>query len=450
MRLKKRIYFGTVLFLLLICIAAYKIQPYKSGAEYRSGLKDYSEQDGTAQVNLTINDFPITINTFAPDSEYETAWLTTETETAITVGPFAACRIWINGIEVMPEQSISLNVESISNTGRIPIRILDDRSDYDRTVYLRTLPAALSAISVESYGKETASLSPLLCSVGNYIVKFDSSGSVLYYRFVGNAVDFQSVVTKSGKRYTYLESVASEATEEYGSYKAVVMDEHFKVIDIVENITVNGESFPLCKNGFHMLNDGDYVLAAAVPTVRYPEPNSVSGELTGDRVIQYHLERRQNGGTIWSWDSSEVKNVPKSNDPAYNGVYRDDLIFSDLVYDEMERRIMVAFEHAERPVILNIENGIEIAAEDDMIGTEIPYRSFDMDLSAAIETPFPVAWAQLDTTGQYLLVSYAEHDGIAGSVYDMRSRRLLEDIVFPAGLKDAYWDKFVFDDVGSE
>lgn len=447
MLLKKRIYFGTVLVLLLICIAAYKIQPYKSGAEYRI-LKDYSEQDGTSQVNLTVNDFPITINTFAPDSEYEVAWLTTETETEVTIGSFAACRIWLNGIEVMPEQSILLKVDNISNADRIPIRILDDRSDYDRTVYLRTLPAALSAVSIESYGEENVPLPPLLCSVGNYIMKFDSNGNIMYYRLVGSAVDFQSVVTSSGKKYTYLERVTGAVKEEYDSYKAVVMDEHYHVIDVIENIIVNGESFPLCKNGFHMLSDGDYVLAAAVPVVLYPESDLASGELEGDRVIQYHLERHQNGGTIWSWDSSEVRSIPNQNESSNDSIYRDDLVFSDLGYDEVEGRIAVAFEHA--VVILNADNGTEIAIGDGIIGEEISCETFGMDLSTALEIPLPAAWAQLDAPGRYLLVSYAEHNGIAGSVYDMHSKRLLEDIAFPAGLEDAFWDKFMFDDAESE
>ena len=443
--IKGYIFFCTVLVLAFLCFAAYKIQPYKSGAEYR-GLKDYSEQDGTALVSLTINDFPITINTFAAGSQYETAWLTTETETTFTFGTFEACRFWLNGIEVFPGQSVLLKIDSISDANLIPIRIVDNRSDYDRTVYLRTLPTALPTIYVKAYHNEEQMLSPLLCAVGSYIVKYDCFGNVLFYRLSANAVDFQSVLTDNGKRYTFLERVTGETNGANGGYKAVVMNEHYQVIDIIDSITLNGETFPLYKNGFQMISDGDYILTAAVPTVLYPDAASEPEALLGDRSIVYYLARRSGGEILWTWDSAKVPVVPQEDvEESVDGEYRDNLCFSDLVYSKTVGKIAVSFDHAEEPVILDATRGVEISSDTALRDKETYKKQSNMNLRAEYQTQHSMAWAQMDENGAYLLVSYADVDRMIGSVYDMRTNRLLEDLILSRNYEEIYFDKITFD-----
>lgn len=354
-----------VIFGIILCglvFASIFIQPYKSGAEYR-GLKDYSEDDGTAMIPLKVNDFELTLNTHAPETAYDVGWLTTEQDTVISIGEFRAERVWINEREIKSGETISLRLDSLNRQENIVVKIQDDRSDWVRQIYIRTIPENFPDLEVDHYASIEDADHTYCFAIGDFLVKMDTSGNIVYYRASVGATQFRPYYNekKACVRYSFLEQTGQNPLTSMPEYKAVIMDEKYNVIDIIDGAKRSGqedEFIPLTVGGFFYIEDGHYLIAAANPTVVYNIPDKLPHEPMGAHIIENFVQEIKDGVPVWTWESAQHPELYLESNQEFLERGKEYIDYAHLsgVFYTKGRTALIRFEYLNSIIAIS-ENG---------------------------------------------------------------------------------------------
>lgn len=449
-----------VIFGIILCglvFASIFIQPYKSGAEYRL-LKDYSEEDGTVMIPLKVNDFELTLDTHAPETAYDVGWLTTEQDTVISIGEFHAERVWINDREIKSGETISLRLESLNSQENIVVKIQDNRTDWVRQLYIRTLPLDFPDIEAAYYTISEDMDNEYCFALDNFLVKMDSRGNIVYYRVSNGATQFRQHYSqeKGCVRYSFLELTNQDPLTLMPSYKAVVMDENYNVIDIVSGLQKSGQpdtSIPLAQNGFCYIEDEHYLIAANNPTIVYNIPDGIPHEPMGTHVIASIVQEIENGASIWEWNSVHCPELYLESDQDYldfTKSYIDYAHLSGLSYT-MDGTVLIAFEHLnavisilskgkEWEISAKIKGNMDISHTED--GNVIIYSSssvldqsnWDHKLFTSVINVSEVLYqpynsATYDATSKLLGVAWKSGEGSQlFTVYDLEKKKIVMEL----------------------
>lgn len=260
--------------------------------------KDYLERNAPESFLLTVNGVELTIPTNQPGLTVDAGWLTTEHETKFCIGDFSAMSLWINGISVNPGSQIALQLDSLNSNAPIVLHIKDERTDWERDVFIRTLPLIISDISRVAPCTYEASERYYYFSLDNFLVKMNPNGETVYYRYGKHAKGFHpSPDSAPEKKYGYLEAYSVQNEEQF---KAVVLNENYGVTEIFE--TMNSlEGAPVSIRGFQILGDGSYLVWGT-----YERLTADFGQDTLERRVQETvIQIWQEGQVIWEWDSAK-------------------------------------------------------------------------------------------------------------------------------------------------
>lgn len=265
-RTKKRvILFAAIVAVLILSAIAIVSQPQYVGKENYQFFPYEDPAKCTQFLNVTVNDFTLSVDTFADGAVYDTAWMTTEYDTGITVGDYSGYRVFINSQEVEPGGSISLRVERLSKNDFIDIQIYSESGLLMRTVKIRTLNSSFPDFNTYNVSDDDA----YLCySIPNYnmIAKSDRNGNVLFYRLGTSASCFRQYNVDGKIRYSFMEQTGASFSDspEDKCYKAIMLNEKYEVIDIISSVTSSDGSVVdgLCRDGFYYIDDSHYVVAS--------------------------------------------------------------------------------------------------------------------------------------------------------------------------------------------
>ncbi len=347
--------------LVFICIVSVFFQPYKIGQEYR-GLKDYSEENGTQMISFTINDFKISVDTYQDGATYNTAWLSSEQATNITIGTFSGCKMQINGIPVQSGGTVSLQLNALRKDNNITVELQDTRTDWKHKFYIRTLPDTFPEFDVPTSRPNAGG--NLCFALDNYLVKMDHKGNVLYYRASNGASDFRQIKQNGKTRYTFMEATGKVLVQspELPAYKAVVLDEHYNVIDIVSADT---DGRGLCQYGFVYVDDGHYIVASAKGQTQSSLPKTVAHNTLGVRVVCNYIQEIEKGKRLWQWDSASDTTLfaySAAGNDYYNQntLYADYVHLNDLELDPTDGSVICSLQNQNALLKLNRKNGIRV------------------------------------------------------------------------------------------
>lgn len=139
----------------------------------------------------------------------------------------------------------------------------------------------------------------------------NSLGEILYYKIHSASIsDFKKTIVNGKIRYSYYIEDKEEYNYEnvgYAPTKLIVMDENYKIIDIVSCKKYNNvpEGFPLENHDSIILDDNHYI----VSTYFGENVNNIDKKLieksTGSRVVAAIIQEIKDGKVLWQWNSTD-------------------------------------------------------------------------------------------------------------------------------------------------
>lgn len=350
-------------------------QPFHSGKEYYDFFEYTSNYPATKDVSLWVNEYQIDLNTYEDGKLYSTGWLTTEYDTTFTVGDFEGYEVTINGQPIQSGESISIPIPQIERDVFITVVFRNIMTDEERQTLISTLPLDFPDLNVLQY--ETVGKDSLCFTAGNFLVKVKPDGSICYYRGSRGAIDFQQYQINDTIRYSFLENTGEyiAGDERFPAYKAVLMNEQYELLEIIEKVDTKSGLMPLTKYGFQYLADGDYVLASVIPQTVFNIPQDIPHNTAGVRLMSVWMSRVTHGETQWSWNGAENSALfyeLRGTPDLFNreNIYEDYFRLSDL--ERVNGRLACSFRGLDSIIMLDLKNGQEVnqieIGESDIIG----------------------------------------------------------------------------------
>lgn len=300
-RKKQVAYFSSVIVLLAVVAFAY-LQPYKAGSDLFD-LYDYTEEVGSQFIDITINDYILTVDTMNNNAVYETLWLTTEQTTEIQVGDFSNSRIYVNGVEVFPNSKIGVSLTELKNDKYIEFKYYDELHGFETSFFVRTFPKLIPDFYTTSNAGGSESTYCFALTSHDCIIKMDAHGNILYFRKAVSPQDFRTHLNSEGeKRYSFTEKTNKYVAETsyFPACRAIIMDEAFNVIDVIEKVYPQSSSADyLVEYGFEYIDDGDYCLASLQK--EYSTEGIVNNNgVRNYRILNNVIQRIKNNNPIWT------------------------------------------------------------------------------------------------------------------------------------------------------
>lgn len=256
-------------------------------------------------VTLLVNNKPVSIPLGGPEREFDCFTLNTEFDTVISTED-TGHEILINR-EPMTQQPYSLLLDSISAVDRITVTI--DGQHY----YLRTLPSDFPLLTALGEGSTDGYY---YTTFGNYVVKFDTLGQVVFYRraqakaagpfrrteLEDDVVLYSYLERRSSKKYPILTGVG------YSTNALVILNEQYQKINEIpymaetDNVPAN---FPLENHDYLILGKDHYILTTYMGKKVTNIPDSVEGSAYGANVVACIFQEIKNGECIFEWDSTD-------------------------------------------------------------------------------------------------------------------------------------------------
>ncbi|MFD1707732.1 aryl-sulfate sulfotransferase [Siminovitchia sediminis] len=296
-----------------------------------------------------------------PGNMYELPSLTTEAKNVLDLRSLSDHQVQVNGEDVTGKDSYPLTVETISDEDFITLTV-DGKNHH-----IRTLPQGLSGYTVDNKGAEDGFY---YFTYGDYIVKMNASGQIVYYKNLGTAYsfDFKLNTTEDGKKYySYL---VQNRTEEkvkvigYQTTKAVIMDEHYRVVDEVDSLIPTDlvEPEPLENHDFLLLDLGHYVVSSYYAETVTNIPAHIQQKPGGANVMAAYLQEIKNQEVIWEWKSTEYpefyeQSVEHNDFTNEHAAYADYMHFNAITVDPGDHHFVVSFRNLDSLVKLNRNTG---------------------------------------------------------------------------------------------
>lgn len=277
MKQKKRI--GIAVAVVIICIAAIAVF-LKAADMYRNTHQKLNDiltlasqaaepeatpvpEETSTSLTVYVNNEPISLALDEPGSSYDCFTLNTEFETSITTED-TSHEITVND-QAMTDGAYSLQLDTISADRRITLTV--DGQPY----YLRTQPEDFPELTALGEGAKEGYY---YTTMGNYVVKFDTTGQVVFYRKANatNAGPFRRNEVDGEIIYSYLEGqdpsphVALSGIG-YRTTKLVMLNEQYEKIEEVPYMVPTEkvpENYPLENHDYLILGKDHYILTTYV------------------------------------------------------------------------------------------------------------------------------------------------------------------------------------------
>lgn len=324
------ILFAAIIAVLILSAIAIFSQPKYAGSE-SYGFFEYEDlADSTQYLNVTVNDFTIAMDTYVDGTIYDTAWLTTEYDTTITVGDFSGYRVYINSQEVAPGGTVSFRLDRLSKDSYIDVQTYSESGLPRRTMKIRTLNSSFPDMTTYNASNDNTDICYSIPDC-NYIAKSDHSGNVIFYR-LGTGISCFRQYNVGGKiRYSFMEQTGTVFPDSSDDkcYQAVVMDEKYSVIDIITSTISEDGSYSngLCYDGFSYIDDFNYITASRYAA--YKESTSEGSYRAAFTRVQNLL----NGSAAWTKDYCSVSELNPAELVLESGDQADDADTAEAAMD---------------------------------------------------------------------------------------------------------------------
>lgn len=239
---------------------------------------------------------------------------------------------------------IEIKIERIGRDTKIPINIVNlETGDYYG--------------DINSYNDDRQNKS-------FFIYKMNSLGEILYYKIHSALIaDFKKTIVNGKIRYSYYIEDREEYKYENVGYvptKLIVMDEKYKVIDIVSCKKYNNvpEGFPLENHDSIILDDNHYIVSTYFGENVNNIDKKLIGNSTGSRVIAAIIQEIKDGEVLWQWNSTEhpeLYNLSQEHNDYKNlqNKWADYIHFNSVTVDPKDNNLICSFRNIDS--ILKIE-----------------------------------------------------------------------------------------------
>ena len=371
--MKQKKHIGLAVALVVICIAAVAVflkaaDMYRNTHQKLNDILTLAQQanqpapeEESTSLTINVNGEPITIDLTAPGSSYDCFTLNTEFETTISTED-TAHEILVND-QAMADGTFGIQLDSIAADSRITLTV--DEKPY----YLRTLPEDFPELTPQGEGAQSGYY---YTTMGNYVVKFDTKGQVVFYRNANatNAGPFRRNEVDGEIIYSYLEAqdpsphVALTGIG-YRTTKLVMLNEQYEKIEEVPYMAATEkvpENYPLENHDYLILGKDHYILTTYVGKRVTNIPSTVEGSEYGANVVACIFQEVKDGECIFEWDSTDHPELyaasREAGDYTNNSrVWSDYVHFNAIVIDPKDNNFVCSYRDLDSILKIDRETG---------------------------------------------------------------------------------------------
>lgn len=328
----------------------------------------------TQYINFKINDCDLWVDTYNNNVYYDVVTLNSEVENSIYIPEFEGYKIFINNNEVTQNSIFELKLDNLSKTDFIELKFVELSTAIERKVFINTLPSIFNMGQVFSNNPEDGFY---YFNVDDYVFKMNTKGEIVYWRQAGGndkslgGCDFKRTEVDGKVYYSFL--FGNGAITDYGvlsgvgygRMQALVMDQNYKVIDVVAFLVPYddvGEGAHLENHQFTILGDKHYLLSSYIGKKVTNIPNTVAHEKTGTRVVATVIQEIKDGQVLFHWDSTdypELYELSTEGNDYYNtnSLWADYAHFNSIVIDPKDNNFICSFRNLDTVIKLDRKTG---------------------------------------------------------------------------------------------
>lgn len=274
-------------------------------------VEEYSES-----ISLTVNGFDLEIS-LSTDTH---TWFDVEqmstliTNTISLDGTADGYDVYIDDVLMSQGDEIEIELEQLSQSIGIEIQLVDQADGSVKYYNIRTLHSSYDAVAS---GEGDGDGYYYFSQSGN-IYKMDMSGNIVFYKDCNGVSgrDFKQVTLDDGSiYYTYVESGTNYTEEkldvQYTQSQAIVMDENYEVIDVVEFLNTSegmDEYHSIEGHEFIMLDVGHYFISAYVGMYVDNIPTDVEEDGSA-YVAASVIQEIKDGELLFQWVSTDYEEL---------------------------------------------------------------------------------------------------------------------------------------------
>lgn len=270
-------------------------------------------QESAPLIGMTIMDRNIEWNPAIDGQVFSPDQLTSEFPMEVRFYHEEGYEISIAGVPLVDHTAQVVIPEMEFGSPSVEIQIKNIQTGQQTAAYIKTYPDDFPLIM--PLGESPIEGRYYFCA-GNFIVKMDTRGKIVYYKRgvsahdpgVASVRDFKRAETPDGKvRYVYMQERTPKRTpHELARY--VIMDERYNIIDsldymhksdlLPENVAPEGHEFMY-------FDDGHYLLQTYFVQRVTNIPDSVEHGRFGAVVSSAVLQEIKDGQLVFEWDSAD-------------------------------------------------------------------------------------------------------------------------------------------------
>lgn len=345
---------GILIFILSFIVIGKNIETTKKVSPYIGEV--------TQWIDFKINECDLSINSYETNKYYDTVTLNSEVENSISVGTFEGYKIFINDEEVKSNSSINIHLDKLDKDTVIEIKLQDLSTNEERYHYINTLPSVYMDAMVISNNPEEGYY---YFNVDDYVYKMSTQGEIVFWRLAGGGdisiggTDFKRTEVNGKVFYSFL--FGNESSDNYpylsevgyGRMQAMVLDEEYKIVEVVPFLIPNGEIEEQCaleNHQFTILGDNHYLLSAYIGKRVNNIPEEIPHSSQGARVVANIIQEIKDGKVIFEWDSTDYPELyglsVESND-YFNvtNLWADYAHFNSIVIDPRDDNFVCSFRN---------------------------------------------------------------------------------------------------------
>ncbi len=268
-----------------------------------------AQEETVAQTDLriiTINGQETEIDLLAgTHTWFDTYQMTTEMENTFVFGDFSGYDIYFEGEAVSEGSEVSVTLEALSVAIGLELKVVSQETGETRYYYIRTLHSQYSAVSVgQGEGEGYYYFTSL-----DAMYKMDMSGNIVFYKATGSDYvrDFKQTIIDGTVYYSYLEDISPELLMSNTSMIAIVMDENYEVIDVVETLSTDAGMENYCyldDHEFIILGEHHYLITSYAYQTVTNIPTEVAADNTAN-VCAAVMQEIKDGELLFQWCSTD-------------------------------------------------------------------------------------------------------------------------------------------------
>lgn len=295
------------------------------------------EEENTL-LSFMINSEPLTIDFNTDYVWYDMTSMTTEFDTVITLPESDKYSFEIN-FNAVPygQSSVSVKLDKLRKDEGIAIHIKNKETGEMHKYAVRSLHYASPDFTVYSNDPEEGFY---YFNSSNFIYKMDTSGEIVYYKASDKWLsDFKRTEVDGEVYYSYQEEFDTTSISSNLGYvpsRAIVMDEHYEVIDTISyklpvNQSETEDEVTLDSHEFIILGKNHYIIQSYVPTCVTNIPDDVLHAKQGAKVLAAEIQEIKDGKLIFSWKSTDYPELYGASSYC-NDYYNQGSFYSDYVH----------------------------------------------------------------------------------------------------------------------